>query len=1291
MTLRNPMASNVRHVVLWCLVLLAGAISTAAYTAMVELPDGSTWVRIDNAEIITVPEADPPIDPPAEPPAADDYTIEWGEGKSLSGSLEYYTGYFAPREPFVPRGTAVAGDGRYPVSYSVPKNLKGGEKLRLEVFLHPDSASDGGTRYCEGFGPGVAPGVIQIRLCTNGWPGRVNYATDGIVPEDWHGYSGGHAGKATYANGHQAVQAIAEVIARHRDSIDITAGIALRGHSYGANGVIFAALMWPNPWAKSLVSTVYATLPHALFVKDFLPRSVETQLAWRGADASLADFRRAQASDVHFRLHGSTRDSLGRANPEFFRLCEQRKQSCMGTWHAGGHDLKEPGIALPSTLTVDENQAFRLDQPLPVFTGSTANHWGSGANPRGHYNLGWSWHSRNMRSSAQELRIPLRYRRMTGLSTDLRKPLADQPLSASSSLALRRPGAIAEDRKRKLVWFLDGTDQRGTATISADGLLEIGTITLKSSDDYTDLVVRPADETVTRGLVYTRQPRARTPVPGSVIEEAANWQHASDVGRINTGLAEADLVYDDLTGKPHVIHNCTTSSEHCVAHEGRVSPDGSRIVYSVGYGNALVEVRSQGVPLGIYDIPELTHAQLWVFDVASRTTAPIPHHPKGAIDRQPEWLNNKKIVFATNRAGLFPFKAQVSGHLAPGRCFNSPYCVSQEYGYSNAGKSMQLWTMNIDGTEPRNITPHEDMALAPAVMSNGDILYSCWNAHANRSYDQAASVGPATQKNKYWLCRTDGNGADATVVLNAHKSTTLKTTAYLSGTSNGELRSQLRAIRSVAEIFRQKLAVTNYYRNNHVGSMGIIFGMDYLNPHVEGCSTAACFPDGESKSTRPGSGRYVPSTLKPITPYGTDQDRQIRRDALDRALGKAGYPAPDVGDDSFLITHGRGSCYEGTLHSLANRAAMGGEPTCQKAIYRVKVPMVTDPFDTAQMELVAGSDEWHLFDARRVAPYRELHGIEMPAQPIPLNPTAGCYLQVVDARKAELHQPSPYDWQKTRYERCATQGCAVNTEDREFHAREIHAMTVYQVEKWTTTYRGADRERFRLTMNNLGHESIAILGSAPVLDDGSVKMQVPCETPLMVTGSDRDGLSIAHDDMLMSLRSGETRTCHGCHDGHSEERAAELVLSARERFVTTRAAELWPEIPRLQPAITFADVRPILERRCTGCHEDMNDDDGLLYSKLTQDFEQLDWAWASKVESVRPNDDQLPRPSHGKWIEKFARESLLYWKCIGARADGRTDAQYANDIDFGPAHVSGATREECLTLGRWIDTGIQSG
>ncbi|MEZ5572156.1 MAG: hypothetical protein R3E64_09040 [Halioglobus sp.] len=877
-------------------------------------------------------------------------------------------------------------------------------------------------------------------------------------------------------------------------------------------------------------------------------------------------------------------------------------------------------------------------------------------------------------------------------------------------------------------------------------------------------------------LVYTRQPRARKPVPGTPVKEAANWQHASDVGRINGGLAEADVVIDDLHGNVKVIYNCTESPEVCVAQEARVSPDGTRIVYSVGKGNTLTEVEVEGVPLGIREIPGLTSAQLWVYDLTTGTNTPIPHHPARAIDRQPEWLSNSKIVFASNRGNTYPIRNQFGMHqgkdqFGQGRCFNYPYCVSQDYGYGLEGRSMQIWTMNIDGTDARNISPHESNALAPAVMSNGDILYSCWNAQENKSFDTYTrnSNNPGTSKNKWWLCRTDANGADATVILNGHKSSYLKTKDWLPpSVTGGEGVSELRAIRSVAEIFDGKLAVSNYYRSNHVGSMGIIYGIDYDDPHVEGCSTANCYPDSGSTGSRPGSGRYVPSSLRAITPYGTDQDIDVRVDAQGRPLGKAGYAAPLPNTDTeFMMTHARGSCYEGTLLNRANRAAMRGEPTCEKALYRVKVPVVTDPFDPRQMELLAGGDQWQAYDGRAIATYQSLHGKPLPDQPKPLNPDANCYLQVVDARQAELYPSAAhYDWKTNLFEQCAFQGCAVNTEDRGFHARTMANLTILLPQMWDMTYSAGNEETFAKAINNMGYKSIATLGSQPLQSDGSVKMQVPCETPLLMTGTDSDGMSIAHDAMLHSLRRGETRTCHGCHDGHSEERAAQLPQSAAERFTGTLAYNTQPALPQKTPPVTFAQVEPILLQRCTGCHQDMNNDDGLLYSRIAQDYEQHDWAWAKKQPGQGQNKSvthvlikgggrgyavgeplvfkggaaqgvvsrvgpagaileirltaggdgyqpltpvsvrskagkgaqlaamtgffELSRPYTSKWVAKFARDSLLYWKCIGSRQDGRTDAQYPNDIDFGAAHTSGATPQECHVIGRWIDEGIQN-
>ena len=276
-------------------------------------------------------------------------------------------------------------------------------------------------------------------------------------------------------------------------------------------------------------------------------------------------------------------------------------------------------------------------------------------------------------------------------------------------------------------------------------------------------------------------------------------------------------------------------------------------------------------------------------------------------------------------------------------------------------------------------------------------------------------------------------------------------------------------------------------------------------------------------------------------------------------------------------------------------------------------------------------------------------------------------------------------------------------------------------------------------------------------------MRVPCETPLVMQGVDQNQAAIAHDAMLHSLRRGETRTCHGCHDGHSEERAAQLDGTAAERFVRTQAASWNPPMLAVKPPVTFQDVQPILVRRCAGCHQDMTNADGLLYDRIAWDFMQFDWPWAQKqpgwgtrrqvahvlikgggtgyapgeplqfmpggaaghVATVGPGGEirqirltapganydpltpvgvvgsgaqlqamtdtfKLARPYTSKWVAKFARDSLLYWKCMGRRMDGRSDAQYANDIDYGQPHPTSATPAECRTIATWIDTGIQN-
>ena len=90
--------------------------------------------------------------------------------------------------------------------------------------------------------------------------------------------------------------------------------------------------------------------------------------------------------------------------------------------------------------------------------------------------------------------------------------------------------------------------------------------------------------------------------------------------------AEAALIpRDDLFGNPTRI-------------QGRVSPDGTKIVYSVGVGGRLVEVQQHGIKMGIYDIPGLHYARLWIYDLETGETS-----PREQINTITAWIDGSAI------------------------------------------------------------------------------------------------------------------------------------------------------------------------------------------------------------------------------------------------------------------------------------------------------------------------------------------------------------------------------------------------------------------------------------------------------------------------------------------------------------------------------------------------------------------------------------------------------------------------------------------------------------------------
>lgn len=391
--------------------------------------------------------------------------IYWLDIKIPVVSTYRFQGYFAPRFPWVARGVSVGAnsyessiwidsrdpvsgqalsgmqpftishEGYYPVTYQVKNNLSGGENLPLRAQLY---GWGGAANYCEDFGDG--DDYISVRNCASEYPD--NSMDRGLSV--WT-FFGGHVpgGQASNENGERVAESLLSVEARHRNSIDHGAGFTLVGNSYGGTGGILLSMSIPR--VQKRIAVVHAIVPYTLFLETYFRRSKEVQKAWRGVDVDAMDFRKiaptGAVDHVFYRVHGGYHDDDAN-NTEFYRLCNRHKIACLGTWHGGGHELAEVGVNIPSELYPgDLNMQARLDTVLPVFTNSTGN------TPldaqRGHYNLGLSWHSKDIVDEAGRLAIPLKYKAFRNFSSAPDKAIADMPDAITASVTIRRAQQFA--------------------------------------------------------------------------------------------------------------------------------------------------------------------------------------------------------------------------------------------------------------------------------------------------------------------------------------------------------------------------------------------------------------------------------------------------------------------------------------------------------------------------------------------------------------------------------------------------------------------------------------------------------------------------------------------------------------------------------------------------------------------------------------------------------------------------------------------------------------------------------
>lgn len=364
----------------------------------------------------------------------------------------------------------------YPVTFIVPQNA-GPHRIRVKLSGYSARPYD----FCTDLNFSQADAIV-VKPCAGHFPDYDMHAVNGVKPLGWWGRYRGDSNSMRL--GLSLSRALQE------GNPDLDAGIMLEGSSYGGTGSILQSMMLRQSdafWGEQ-IAIVQANVPHTLFVKnwsDYAPINI----AWEGYDRSGADVETQMANgslnNIYYRVNGSPADTSVIFDTEFFRLCDRYTIACFGTWHAAGHNLVEQGINLPFTaLYAAKEMDVRLDNMLPVFTNSTANHWGA---QRGHYNLGLSWAAGiYLGASKLGVAIPVRYKAHRNIGGGV----PDQPNSATFDLTIRRMENFSAKVGTQLHWEL-GEQTSGTVEVTVEGEVTIKGLQLTDSIYYTGLVITP--------------------------------------------------------------------------------------------------------------------------------------------------------------------------------------------------------------------------------------------------------------------------------------------------------------------------------------------------------------------------------------------------------------------------------------------------------------------------------------------------------------------------------------------------------------------------------------------------------------------------------------------------------------------------------------------------------------------------------------------------------------------------------------------------------------------------------
>ncbi len=130
------------------------------------------------------------------------------------------------------------------------------------------------------------------------------------------------------------------------------------------------------------------------------------------------------------------------------------------------------------------------------------------------------------------------------------------------------------------------------------------------------------------------------------------------------------------------------------------------------------------------------------------------------------------------------------------------------------------------------------------------------------------------------------------------------------------------------------------------------------------------------------------------------------------------------------------------------------------------------------------------------------------------------------------------------------------------------------------------------TFGSTEFDGASLYGEVPLQADGSFKAQVPANVPVHMQVIDKFAISLATEDIWVSGRGGEQRTCGGCHENRSIPSAIQpgQTMAGAQPAVNLDV----PRAARVSTSFAYGSVRgvpwdtaiqPIFDAKCVSCHD----------------------------------------------------------------------------------------------------------